>query len=92
MGVKINTAVNISGNSYVSAALVGSIITLTWSARGVLAELHLSLELLNTRLLVVEKAQFRPDPWTGEDMYRWTMEFGNSNPALKIPSPLHHPL
>lgn len=69
-------------NSYISIGLMITII-------GAVIWLNNSLSLLNYRLTKMEEHQSRPDPWTGNDMFRWSVEMKRLNPVLEVPEPRH---
>lgn len=80
---KLNT------NSYISLSVVASIIGATWFLGNKLSNIEHANDLLGFRMTAMETRQSRPDPWTGTDMLRWTVEFGQLNPILKIPEAKH---
>lgn len=72
----------LNANSYISISLMIIIISASiW--------LNNSLSMLNYRMTKLEEKQGRPDPWTGTDMYRWSVELKDKNSQLKIPDPKH---
>lgn len=56
---------------------------------GAVLWLNNSLSMLNYRLTKIEERQSRPDPWTGNDMFRWSVEMKRLNPLLEVPEPQH---
>lgn len=78
----MNGTSSLNANSYISISLMVVIISATiW--------LNNSLSLLNYRMTNLEKFQSRPDPWTGNDMFRWSVEMKRLNPILEVPEPRH---
>lgn len=76
-------------NSYISISLLVTIIGATWILSSKLNGVDKSVDRLEFRMDQFEKRQNRPDPWTGTDMLRWTVEFGQLNPILRMPEPKH---
>lgn len=76
------TGPGLNTNSYISISLVVTIVAAAvW--------LNNSLTMLNYRMLKLEERQSRPDPWTGTDMFRWSIDLRDRNPTLKVPEPKH---
>lgn len=80
---KLNT------NSYLSLSVVVSIIGATWILSSKLNGIERTNDRLDFRMTAMEAHQSRPDPWTGTDMLRWSVEFGQLNPVLKMPELRH---
>lgn len=80
---------NLNTNSYISIGLLVSIIGATWIIATKLNAIERANDLLGYRMTNMEARQSRPDPWTGTDQLRWTVEFGQLNPLLKVPEPKH---
>jgi hypothetical protein len=76
-------------NSYISISLLVTIIGATWILSSKLSGIERTNDKLDYRMTTMEARQSRPDPWTGTDQLRWTVEFGQLNPALKVPEPKH---
>lgn len=76
-------------NSYISISLLVSIIGATWILSSKLGNVDRVMDKLDFRMTELERRQSRPDPWTGTDMLRWSVEFGQLNPVLKVPDPKH---
>lgn len=85
----MNGANGLTTNSYISIGLLVTLIGATWLICTKLNDIVAANLLLNFRMTEMEKRQSRPDPWTGTDMLRWTVEFGQLNPTLKILEPKH---
>lgn len=72
----------LNANSYISIGLLVTIVSAAiW--------INNSIALLTYRIAKMEEHQARPDPWTGTDQFRWSVELKESNPALKVPKPEH---
>lgn len=80
---------NFNANSYISVGLLITIIGATWILSSKLNAIERMNDKLDYRMGSIETRQSRPDPWTGTDQLRWTVEFGQLNPTLKIPEPKH---
>lgn len=78
-------------NSYISLSVVASIMGATWLLSSKLNAIERTNDKLELRMTLMETRQSRPDPWTGTDMLRWSVEFGQLNPVLKIPEAKHFP-
>lgn len=72
----------LNANSYISISLL---ITIVCAALWI----NNSIALLTYRITKMEERQSRPDPWTGTDQFRWSVELKDSNPHLIIPKPEH---
>lgn len=81
---KLNT------NSYISITLLFSIIGATWILSSKLNGIDQAMDKLDYRITTVENLKSRPDPWTGTDQLRWSVEFGRLNPSVKVPEPKHY--
>lgn len=70
-------------NSYISIALLTVVVgSAVWINR--------SIDKLDFRMTKMEEKQGRPDPWTGTDQFRWSVELKRLNGALDVPEPKHH--
>jgi hypothetical protein len=85
----VNGNNNLNTNSYISLGLLVSIIGATWIIAAKLNAIERMNDKLDYRMTTMETHQSRPDPWTGTDQLRWTVEFGQLNPTLRIPEPKH---
>lgn len=73
-------------NSYISIGLMVTVI-------GAALWLNNSLNLLSYRMSKIEERQSRPDhPWTGTDMFRWSVELKRLNHGMDVPEPKHKAL
>lgn len=77
-------------NSYISLGLLVSVVAATWIINDKLNSMVRTNDKLDIRMTMMEARQSRPDPWTGTDQLRWTVEFGQLNPVLKVPEPRHY--
>lgn len=69
-------------NAYISIALLLAVVSAAvWINR--------SLDKLDFRMTKMEEHQSRPDPWTGNDQFRWSIELKKLNPHLDVPEPKH---
>lgn len=69
-------------NSYISIGLMITII-------GSVVWLNNSLSVMTYRITKIEERQARPDPWTGNDQFRWSVELKKLNPKMEVPEPRH---
>lgn len=85
----MNGEPKLNANSYIGIGLTITLITASWILNDKLNGIIRVNDKLDVRLSEMEKRRERPDPWTGTDMLRWTVEFGQLNPVLKTPEPRH---
>lgn len=80
----------INANTYISLTLLISIITATWIISSKLNAIEQAAIKLDYRMTTLENQKSRPDPWTGTDQLRWTVELEKLNPSLEVPEPKHY--
>lgn len=86
----MNGESKVNPNTYISITLLISIIAATWIISSKLSAIEQAAAKLDYRMTTMENQKSRPDPWTGTDQLRWTLEFGKLNPSLNVPEPKHY--
>lgn len=76
-----HTASRLNTNSYISIALVFTIVGCTlW--------INNNFKDMNYRLERIENKSAE-NAWTGVDMFKWAVKLQKDNPGVKVPEPKH---